>query len=146
MLGFRNVAVLDRGRHGPHSGNGIAQRVVGPGLVELPIDRPQSEIDAGLRRETLRGDRERVERPHHAAPGIGVEREVAPLLDERLGERLEEAAFRQAELAGRAAAFIAGLVARGERHHHLRSRPRMIGELSRGLTDAVAGPRLRQQQ
>ena len=70
--------------------------------VELPVDRAQAEIDVGLRRESLRRDRERVERGQHAVLGVGVERELAALLDQRARQRLGERPLRQPHLVRRA--------------------------------------------
>jgi hypothetical protein len=46
----------------------------------------------------------------------------------------------------RAAALIAGLVARNQRHDRVATGPRMLGQILCGLADTVAGPRLRQDQ
>ena len=43
---------------------------------------------------------------------LGVERQVATLLDQRACQRLDEDALRQLQLARLAAALVAGLVAR----------------------------------
>ena len=90
--------------------------------------------------------RERVERGEHARLGIAVEREHAPLLNQRARHRLGERPLRQAELERRALAFVAGLVARGQDHRHVDAGPGMLGQILGGLSDAVLGARLRQRQ
>ena len=42
--------------------------------------------------------------------------------------------------------FVAGLVARGQYHRHVDAGPGMLGQILRGLPDAIAGARLRQHQ
>ena len=88
-----NVAVLDEDRHLPQPRRHVAQVVVGLGAHEIPEDRAQAEIDAGLRRELLRRDGERVERGDDVRLRVGIEREIAALLDQRLRQRLGEDAL-----------------------------------------------------
>ena len=64
----------------------------------------------------LRRDGERIERGQHQRLGVGIERQIAALLDQRARQRLDEEALRQRHLARLAAAFVAGLVARDQRH------------------------------
>ena len=59
----------------------------------------------------------------HARLRLGVERQIAPLLDQRARQRLDEHALRQLELGRRARAFVAGLVARRQRQRRPRRRP-----------------------
>ena len=112
----------------------------------MPVDRAQAEIDAGLGREALRRERQRVERGHHAVLHVAVEREIAALLDQRAGQRLDERPLGQPQLMRRRAALVVGLVAGGERHHHVDAGPGMLGQILDGLADAVLGARLRQHQ
>ena len=84
-------------RHRPQPRHHVAQLVVALGARELPVDRAQPEIDAGLRHEPLRRDRERIERAQHRGLGVGVEREIAALLDQRARQRLGERPLRQLE-------------------------------------------------
>jgi hypothetical protein len=72
---------------------------------------------------------ERVERGEHARLGIRVECQYPPLLHQRARHRLGERPLRQAEFERRALAFVAGLVSRGENHHHVGARPRMLGQI-----------------
>ncbi len=77
---------------------------------------------------------------------VGVERENAPLFDQRAGDRLDEDALRQREIDRLAAAFVAGLVAGDKLHRDLGAGPRMRGQIVGGLPGAGAGARLRQRQ
>ena len=141
-----NVAVLEADRHRPQPPDDVAQIVVGLGANQRPEDRAQPEIDAGVGRELLRRHRQRVERGDDERSRIGVEREIAPLLDQRLRQRLGEDALGQAQRERLALALVAALVAGDERHHHFGAGPGMIGQILDGLADAVAGARLRQDQ
>ena len=109
--GVGDVAVLQLVGERPHLLDDLAQVVVVLGLRERPIERPQAEIGADLGGELFRRDGERVERDQHLVAGLGVEREIAPLLDDGAGERLDERPLRQPELMGGAGAFVLGLVA-----------------------------------
>jgi hypothetical protein len=68
-----------------------------------------------------------------------IERQIAPLLDQRSRQWFGEQALGQAERKRLALAFVAAFVARGQRHHHIGARPGMIGHVLHGLTDAFAG-------
>jgi len=50
---------------------------------------------------------------------LPIERQDAPLLDQRARQRLHEHALRQRELGRRARPFVAGFVLRGQRQRHL---------------------------
>ncbi len=146
LLGLGDVAVLDLDRHVPHPRHHVAQLVVGPGVSEIAVDRAQAEIDAGLQRELLGRDGERIERGEHDRLLLGVERQVAALLDQRARHRLGEDALRQLDVGRLAAAFVAGLVARDQRHLHVGAGPGVLGEILSGLRVAGARARLRQRQ
>ena len=146
VLRVGHVAVLDGDRHLPEPRRHVAQFVVGFGAHQLPEDRAQPEIDAGLRREFLRRDGERIERGDDLRPRIGVHRQIAPLFDQRPRQGLDEDALRQAERQRIALADIAALVMGDERHRHFGAGPGMVGEILDGLADAVPGSRLRQHQ
>ena len=88
-------------------------------LGQLPEDRAQAEIDVALHVEALGRQRERVERGEHAGLGLGVEREDAPLLDQRARHRLVERPLRQLQFERLALALVAGFVAGDERHRPL---------------------------
>ena len=146
LLGLADIAVLDLQRHVPHARHHLAQRVVGFGVGETVVDRAQAEIDGKLGREAFRRDGERIERGQHQRLGFGVERQDAALLDQRARDRLDENALRQLHVARLAAAFVAGLVARDQRHDDVGAGPGMLGEIARGLRRAAAGARLRQRE
>ena len=82
----------------------------------------------------------------HVVLGVGVERQIAALLDQRARQRLGERPLRQPHLVRRRAALVAGLVARDERHRHVDAGPGMLGQILGGLAGAGAGARLRQHQ
>ena len=115
-------------------------------MIEVVIDRTQAQIDACLRRKAFRSDSERIERGEHCRLALGVEREVSALLDQGPCQRLDKDALRQLQLARLAAALIAGLVAGGERQHHIGAGPRMLGQIMRRLRGARACPLLRQDE
>ena len=145
-FGIGQLAVLDRHRHAPQPRHDITQLVVGLGVGELPIDRPQAEIVRNLRREFLGRNRERIERSEQARLRFSVERKDAALLDQRARQRLDEHALGQLELERGARAFIAGLVTRGQSQHDLRAGPGMIGQVLGGLACTVSRAQLRQHQ
>ena len=86
-----------------------------------------------MRREALRLDQERVEGDLHAPAVVGIEHELAPLLDERLGERLGEGPLRQREIDRLAAPLLLGLVLGEEGQLDPRAGPGMLGEVDGGL-------------
>ena len=145
-LGVGNVAVLDADRHRPQPRRHVAQIVVGLGVNERPEDRTQAEIDAGVGRELFRRQRQRVERGDDERTRPGIEREIAPLFDQRPRQRLGEHALGQAEGERLAVALVAALVAGDQRHHHVGAGPGMVGQILDGLADAFLGARLRQDQ
>ena len=124
----------------------VAQLVVALGAHELRKDRVQAEIDVALDIEFLRRHRQRIERGEHARLRIAVEREDAPLLDQRARHRLGERPLRQLHFERLARALVAGFVARSQRHRHIGAGPRMFAQVLGGLADAVPGARLRQHQ
>ena len=148
QIGLRigNVAVLDGDRHLPQPRRHVAQIVVGLGANERPEDRTQSEIDAGVGREFFRRHGQRIERGGDERPSAGVERQIAPLFDQRARQRLAEQPLGKAERERFALALIAGFVVGNERHDHFGAGPGMIGQILDGLADAVLGARLRQDQ
>jgi len=79
------------------------------GLSEFKI-RPVKMPPASRRRQVRddRGDDLRTD--------AGVEREIAPLLDQRLRQRFGEQALGQAEGERLAPALVAAFIARRERH------------------------------
>ena len=141
-----NVAVLDADRHRPQPRRHVAQIVVGLGAHQRPEDRAQSEINAGVGREFFRRHGQRIERGEDERPRARIEREIAPLLDQRPRQRLGENALGQAERERLALAFVAAFVAGDQRHHHFGAGPGMVGQILDGLPDAVLGARLRQDQ
>ena len=146
QFGLRNVAVLELHRHVPHARHHLAQLVVAASVGEVEIDRAQAEIDRCLGREAFRRDGERVERGEHQRLRIGIERQDAALLDQGARHRLDEDALRKLQLGRLAAALVAGLVARDQRHRNHGAGPGMGGEVARGLRRAAAGARLRQRE
>ena len=60
-----HVAVFDVDRHRPQPLGDIAQRIVVVGAHQLPVDRAQPQIGAGVRHEFVRRKRERIERGEH---------------------------------------------------------------------------------
>ena len=102
LFGVRDVAVLEEDRHRPQPRHHVAQAVVALGARKLPVDRAQAEIDVGFRDEPLRRDGERIERAQHVVLGVGIEREIAALLDQRARQRLGERPLRQPHLVRRA--------------------------------------------
>ncbi len=115
-------------------------------LLEVVIDRAQAEIDAGVGRELLGRDGERVERGQHDRLLVGVERQDAALLDQRARQRLDEEALRQGEFMRLAAPFVAGFVMRDQRDGDLGAGPGVLGEIVDGLPAAAARARLRQRE
>ena len=148
QIGLRvgDIAVLDADRHLPKPLGHFTQIVVGLGANERPEDRTEPQIDAGVRGEFLRRQRQRVERGGDERAGVGVERQIAPLLDQRARQRLGEDAFGKPERDRFAGAFVASLVAGDKRHGHFGAGPRMIGEVLDGLPGAAFGARLRQHK
>src|SRR4029078_6805102 len=104
----------------------IAQCIVALCIIEVVIDRTQTQIDTCLRREALRSDGERIERSEHGWLALGVEREVSTLLDQRPCQRLDKDALRQLQLARLAAALVARLVAGDKRQHNVGAGPGML--------------------
>src|SRR5215510_2974515 len=145
-LRIGHAAVLERDRHVPHAGDHVAQLIVVLGVAQLPKDRAQAAIDLALDVELLGRIGERIERVEHARLRFTVERQRAAQLDQRARDRLQERPLRQRQLERRARAFVAGLVAGGERHDGVGTGPRMLGHILGGLPDAVLGARLRQHQ
>ena len=64
-LRIGHVAVLDVDRHRPQPLGDVAQCIVIVGMHERPVDRAQSQIGAGVGREFVRRERQRVERREH---------------------------------------------------------------------------------
>ena len=145
-LRFGNIAVLQADRHRPQPRRYLAQGVVALGAHQRPEDRAQPEIDAGLGPEFVRPEGERIDRGDDLRTGAGVEREITPLLDQRLRQRFGERALGQTEGERLAPALVAAFIARRERHDHLGAGPGMIGHVLDGLRDAALGARLRQDQ
>ena len=141
-----HVAVLDVDGHRPQPADHVAQIVVGLGVHQQLGDRAQPEIDAGLGVEFVRRQSERIERGEHPLARIGVERQIAALLDQRPRQRLAENALRQAERERLALADVAAVVMGDERHRHFGAGPRVIGQILDRLPDALLGARLRQDQ
>src|SRR5262245_46001642 len=146
LLGIGDAAILEMHGHVPHARDDLAQLIVALRVRQLPEDRAQAEIEVALHVEAFGRQGERIERGEHARLGIAVERQYAPLLNQRARHRLRERPLRQAEFERRALAFIAGLVARGQNHRHVGARPRMLGQILGALSDPVLGARLRQHQ
>ena len=147
LLGLADIAVLDAARPCPTAApppRATDRRCCA--CCEVVIDRAQAEIDAGVGRELFGRDGERVERGQHQRLLVGVERQDAALLDQRARQRLDEEALRQREFERLAAAFVAGLVVRDQRHRHLGAGPGVLGEIVDGLPAPAAGARLRQRE
>ncbi len=145
-FGVGNVAVLEPDRHVPQPHHDIAQRVVGPGAGQLPVDRAQSQIDRSFDLEDFRRDGERVERGQHLRLGFAIEREIAALFDQGARHRLGERPLGQPHVERLGAAFIAAFVGGAERQRDVGAGPGMFGEIAQGLGDAASGARLRQHQ
>ena len=80
----------------------------------------------------VRLDEERVERDLHALAVVRIEDELAPLLDQGLGERLGEGPLRQGEVDRLAAALLARLVLGEKRELDPGAGPGMVGEVHDG--------------
>src|SRR5712691_363935 len=143
-LGVGHGAVLDEHGDFPQIVNDRAKIVVAFRELEPRQRRTQAEIDRGFRRELLGRDHQRAQRLLDILAGVGVEREVAALLDQRAGKELAERPFGQANLARLAHAFVAAFVARDERQNRADARPRVLGQVAGGLTGSRARARLRQ--
>ena len=92
--------VLQADRHRPQPRRYLAQVVVALGAHQRPEDRAQPEIDAGLGPEFIRPERQRIDRGDDLRTGAGVEREIAPLLDQRLRQRFGERALGRRKANG----------------------------------------------
>ena len=118
-LRFGNIAVLEADRHRPQPRRYLAQVVVALGAHQRPEDRAQPEIDAGLGPEFVRPEGQRIDRGDDLRTDAGVEREITPLLDQRLRQRFGERALGQMQGERLAPALVAAFIARRERHDHL---------------------------
>ena len=85
----------------------LAQIVVGLGAHQRPEDRAQTEIDAGIGLELFGRQGQRIDGGDDQRTGARVEREIAPLLDQRPRQRFGEQTLGQAERGRLAPAFVA---------------------------------------
>ena len=67
----------------------LAQVIVALCLRQLPVQRAHTEIVTELRHEFVRRHGERIERDQHAVAVLGIERKIAPLLDEIAREKAD---------------------------------------------------------
>ena len=143
-LGLGGVAVLDLLGHRPEQRGDVEKVGVGARRGERFLRLLHAEVGVGGRIEQLWRDGEPGQRridPLHRM--VGIEDEVAALLDERARERVVKGALRQRHFDGRARARLPRDADGGERHLHARARPRMFGKVGggAGLADAVAARR-----
>ena len=102
-LGLRGVAILDLGRHRPQQIGDGDEVGVAVRPRQSRRDVAQAEVDAGRRPEDLGRDHQRGERLGEAGRiVVGIEDQLAPLLDERARERVVERALGQRDFDGRA--------------------------------------------
>ena len=125
----RRAVAFDDQCEFPQIGRDIAKLVIVHGRGKGLSDRPQADVDAGFRHEFFRRDHERVEGLEHLRTRVGIERELAPLLDERACQRLGEGMRRQGEAHRFAGALEPGLVLGGEPKRHVGSCPRVGGKI-----------------
>ena len=125
----RRAVAFDDQCEFPQIGRDIAKLVIVHGRGKALSDRPQADVDAGFRHEFFRRDHERVEGLEHLRTRVGIERELAPLLDERACQRLGEGMRRQGEAHRIAGALEPGLVLGGEPKRHVGSCPRVGGKI-----------------
>ena len=105
-------------------------------------DAGHAEVVAGVDVETIGREKQRFHRHFDTLPVVRRKDEIAALLDQRLRQRLDEGALRERDFDIRALAFVAGLVARHQRHADARAGPGMVGQVGGrfGLAE-TAGPR-----
>lgn len=92
-----------------------------------------------LGHERFGRDHQRIERDQHQRLLVGVEREIAALLDQRARQRLHEQPFRQPHVERLAAPLVSGFVLRGQRQRDVGAGIGIFAEILDGLADAVAG-------
>ena len=97
-LRIGQIAVLDLQRHRPQPVGDLHEILVGLGPPQALRAEAQAHEHAPLRRELVRRDEQRIERDLDALAVVRIEHELAPLLDEGLGERLGEGPLRQREV------------------------------------------------
>ena len=73
--------------------------------------------------ETVRLERDGVECTQHLGAVARILDQIAPLLDDRLGDRVVEAPLRQNELERLALADLAGLILSAQRQAHAHAGP-----------------------
>ncbi len=107
--------VLDRERHLPEllgDGDKIGIRTCG---TQGRGDHAQAEIFAGTDRKILRPGAQGIERRLHRPDLIGIENELAPLLDQRPRQRHGERPLRNDDVARLAQRLLAGIIGHVER-------------------------------
>ena len=146
LVDVGDIAVLDGDGERPQRGDDLAQSGIGAGGLQLPRHAVETEILAGLGREQMRRDHQRIERGIDLPDLIGVERQNAALLDQRPRQRLGEQPLRKPHVERLALALIAGLILRRQGQGDVGAGIGIFGEILDGLPDAVAGPGVRQRQ
>jgi hypothetical protein len=130
-LGSGQVAFLDGQRHLPEIIGDLAQLVVAFRQLQPRAPAHDAEIVRGVVERVLGAERDRVDQLDDVALAVGVKRKDAPELDDRLGQRIAERAFRQHEGLHLAACLLAGAVGRLQRQLHCRTGPDMLGQITR---------------
>ena len=115
-------------------------------MAELCRDAAQAEIMAKFRREGLGRDHQRFERDQYQRLLVGVEREIAPLLDQRARQGLHKQPLRQSHIERLAASLVAGFILRRQRQRHIGAGIGIFAQVLDGLPDTVARARIRQAQ
>ncbi len=146
LVDVGDVAVLDRDRERPYVVDGLAHRIAGVGVAKLGCDAAHAEIISKLRRERLGRDHQGFQRDQHQRFLVGIERKIAALLNQRTRQRLHEQPFRQPHVERLAAALVAGFILRRQRQRDISPGIGILTQILHGLTDAVAGPRIRQSK
>jgi hypothetical protein len=99
-----------------------------------------------IRHEQFGCNHQRFQRLTDLRTLIGIERESAALLDQRPRQGLGEETFGQAHIERLAASLVAGLILGRQRERDVGAGIGILAEVLDGLTDAVAGPDIRQHQ
>ncbi len=138
-LGLRGVAVLDLQRHRPKEIGDADEVLIIARVGKMRLREFEAEIDRRGGAENFWRDQHRVERGGDArAIGVGIEHEIAPLLDQGARQRIVEASLRQGQRDRLARPCLAGKVMRGENHRHMGAGPWMFGQIARRLRLADA--------
>ncbi len=112
LCGERQVAVLDAERDRPEIVDQLAEFVVVPRVLEPMIGAAECEIVADVVEGVLGREGQRIERVADHRRGVGVHRELRPLLDDGAGERIGELPRGKRQLDRLASPLLLRLVAR----------------------------------